>query len=1085
MDDDKAAHPTPAPVQQQEQHDDEKEDSTAPSPLLPTSDSSLKPTHAHIAHEQQEAPSPVQRPATAPTTTADPASHLSLPQLAIPHTSPSPSQQPASASREVPSRSASISGVRPAESAIAAHLQSLANPAFPFPPPPPSFVGPSFPLIANPVHGFRPLYPQQQQQQQQPLSAHAAFPPHPSPFASSPSSSMPQAEIARSASTGGALLVPTPVKDLFGRGVEGKDQGRTIHSAKGGGREVEKVEPAVGEERDTERKTRLMDLVNATVIVDGGGVGAGEETPVEAGEGEQGMVTRARGRKRSLQTASSSPPHAAATSTTSTTKVTDEIPAPEADAEAEAFLQEEPLAAPQKRRRTTTADVDPSLHQSAQRYENSHSHAQRHLFPLQPHLYPHQLHPLYPSSAQHSPSASSSASHPYPPHPSHYYPNVGYSSIAPPTAPHLPSHQSLQRFEGNLPAFFAAPYPGVMGGQAGMAFSVSQPNGQGDGDGEAGEASAEESEVEPASEMGRSRSFSADGAGQQDDEMDEVDSDGRRSATSPSTSYWQTTTSPSLSTSYQTSPSVYSSTSPILARGYGQYPYPHPHPHHQSQQPQQQYPRPSPAPVPGQAPSPGYVLHPIAPPPPNEEPLASSSFASAGNGAASTSRQVFGADIPLGAQQREDAQDQGNEEEDGGETGQQESSEKKRRKAPPKDAFTVPAIDGVKPFINKLRWLLMHPEEVGDSICWSESGNEVLLHISGDTDLADSVLPRMYSHQNLGAFYRQFTVYGFTHLKSPAQVFTALNPHLPPPPAVSTPSAASFAGITPSSLSTVAAVHPAKREPSEWRVYTHLHSKEEYEAAVLAERAQAREVRRARRRAPKVAGEGASAAEFEEESEEEEVPEEDEAEKYWFSRANQENLRLLRRVKGKSRDKGSTGTGDAGSLPSSPTKGKGGKKAAGPSSAAKGKGKGKGKKKAEQVAAAMVVEPSPSPSSSASPVLPQQLQQDPSAQSYPPPHPHHPAQYQPFAPYHPATAVSLLQNSSSTALPASYGQYQAQHPHSRTATQGATAMQGLLQQQSVRRGSTGVQGLLRAEAAVRGESEVSQDEQGAGEWAMG
>ncbi|BGP27648.1 hypothetical protein JCM10295v2_006622 [Rhodotorula toruloides] len=153
---------------------------------------------------------------------------------------------------------------------------------------------------------------------------------------------------------------------------------------------------------------------------------------------------------------------------------------------------------------------------------------------------------------------------------------------------------------------------------------------------------------------------------------------------------------------------------------------------------------------------------------------------------------------------------------------------KRKRGVAAKDAFTIDPIQGIKPFIVKLRWLLVHPEIAGDVIC-CEDGHSVLVKVGGDTSrLMEDILPRTFAHSNVSSFQQgQFVSYGFTSLKG-ADLAAAL--------AQSAPSASTSA-LTASTLtcataqlpsfgpSTSAAGPTATKNSKDWRAYTHLHSR--------------------------------------------------------------------------------------------------------------------------------------------------------------------------------------------------------------------------------------------------------------------
>ncbi|BGP20135.1 hypothetical protein JCM10213_000780 [Rhodosporidiobolus nylandii] len=234
---------------------------------------------------------------------------------------------------------------------------------------------------------------------------------------------------------------------------------------------------------------------------------------------------------------------------------------------------------------------------------------------------------------------------------------------------------------------------------------------------------------------------------------------------------------------------------------------------------------------------------------------------------------------------------QGAEVEEGEAKEKGKGKKKAGRKKADGESYQIQPIAGVKPFITKLRYLLQRPDSFADSICWSESGNEVLIKVGGETRLATEVLPRTYGHENQSALYRQFTSYGFTQIKTPNEVSAILNP---PSPTANTPSSS---GASP-------AAEEPQRAPQEWRIYTHLHSAEDHTFAVEEERAAAASTK-ALKNGVKQDGDG----DDEESSEEEDEDQEDTP--YWFSRDTIDNVTLLRRLKAKTKGKAAAATAPA------------------------------------------------------------------------------------------------------------------------------------------------------------------------------
>ncbi|KAL7342882.1 hypothetical protein BJY59DRAFT_708186 [Rhodotorula toruloides] len=237
----------------------------------------------------------------------------------------------------------------------------------------------------------------------------------------------------------------------------------------------------------------------------------------------------------------------------------------------------------------------------------------------------------------------------------------------------------------------------------------------------------------------------------------------------------------------------------------------------------------------------------------------------------------------------------------GGETG---TKRKGGRGVTPKNAFTIDPIQGVKPFIVKLRWLLMHPEIAGDVVCWSEDGHSVLVKVGGDTSkLTEDILPRTFAHSNIAAFQRasdlSFTSlcarltrrasltsllrmhtqsYGFTSLKGAAltaalhQSESAPSPPAGPSPIAST-SAPQLPAFGPSAPNPSSSAPAPAREAKEWRAYTHFHTPSD---ALLARQAE---------------GGG----------------EEWEDEEWWFERDGMEDFVCLGRLKAKGKGGGGGG----------------------------------------------------------------------------------------------------------------------------------------------------------------------------------
>ncbi|GAA6050860.1 hypothetical protein JCM3770_005743 [Rhodotorula araucariae] len=227
--------------------------------------------------------------------------------------------------------------------------------------------------------------------------------------------------------------------------------------------------------------------------------------------------------------------------------------------------------------------------------------------------------------------------------------------------------------------------------------------------------------------------------------------------------------------------------------------------------------------------------------------------------------------------------------------------------------YPIDSIAGVKPFVSKLRWLLQHPDEAGGDVCWSESGQAVLVHTGGANEhLVDEVLPRAFGHSNIANFTRQFTAYSFLALKEPA-LSRELN---------AVPGARSTADND-SAAEGDAVIESEAGNPREWKAYTHQHSADDFAAVRADERAavaQARMTSRAKRQAAQLAagvdievGGGSSDEEGEAEEDGAGVVEENEVDgSCWFTRDSVDDMRLLGRLKPKaSKGKNKSASADA------------------------------------------------------------------------------------------------------------------------------------------------------------------------------
>ncbi|GAA6017748.1 hypothetical protein JCM10207_000483 [Rhodosporidiobolus poonsookiae] len=798
--------------------------------LPPRPPSSSHPITAHTAQPQPDShPTPLDaRPATAPSDSS-PAAFVSS---ALSHPPPSldsdqrPSTTDGLQSSSRSTSEAPVSGTRPAEAAVAHQLSQLHAGVARFPSlshaqPPPGVYHPAHPAtqpgaryVAYPLgHAqHHPLPPQ-----------HYAPYPGTVPYPAIPAGGYPHP------------LYDPSVYALGGGGAfpsGGMGMGRTVHSAR-----VEKAAAATtmpGQNSDEQAQDSSQDVEDGDVspvrlgAEGASGMGAGEEE-------EEGMTTRSKGRKRSLD---ASQEHADASAQ------------PAADES-----QEEPLAETTKRRRTSSPS--PS---------SSSSPIASHPYLTAPHQPPPRPYP--------------------PPQPGWFYPNFGPSPIVPSSEAHLPPQAASQRFHSNLPGFLEAEYAlaqaasRAMAGGSGGGGSQASPSPVTPAQGAAfafparrdsqSSSSAGSPMLDPrfaqqqqqqhvarygptmpaplqerglvpphysfaprsgAPQSQHVRQMSTSSAATAPAEQGDLDVDGSPAAQSTAT--------------LPTSPDA--SRSPLTSRA-------------------------KPASAQTQAQGPGQSAR---------IPLVSTSFADAGE------KAQFGA-APTSASTSGEAQ--GQQEQEIEYELEQPAPKKAGRMQPPKDSYKIDSIAGVTPFITKLRYLLQHPDDFADTICWSLSGDEVLVKIAGDTRLVSEILPKTFTHQNSGAFYQgQFTAYGFTHLKDPADVAASLA-HPPTPSAFATGASglAAYRSSPPAP--------PPTRDPAEWRVYTHFHTEDDYLSALRAERAAETKARRAKHKA-----DGEEDEEEESSKEEEQEDDEHPAHEHWFSRANIDNFKLLGRLRTKTK----------------------------------------------------------------------------------------------------------------------------------------------------------------------------------------
>ncbi|GAA5929658.1 hypothetical protein JCM3775_006511 [Rhodotorula graminis] len=244
--------------------------------------------------------------------------------------------------------------------------------------------------------------------------------------------------------------------------------------------------------------------------------------------------------------------------------------------------------------------------------------------------------------------------------------------------------------------------------------------------------------------------------------------------------------------------------------------------------------------------------------------------------------------------------------------------------------FTIPTLQGVKPFVTKLRFLMRNADKVGDVICWDESGKVILVHASNER-LESEVLPCTFGHSNFNNLKNQFTNYGFLALKDP-ELSRALN-------SARSSSSTTAAGASTSTASTSATSSSAPHMPRdvrEWKAFVHVHTADDLAVVRAEERARASILRRAEK--DKEAAKRAKAAEKNKDDslsgmaaaaaattqqqqqgelsgdsdEEEDSEDEQDDDEPWFSRDGIDDLRLLRRVRAKSsKGKGKADTSGA------------------------------------------------------------------------------------------------------------------------------------------------------------------------------
>ncbi|GAA5906020.1 uncharacterized protein JCM6883_002526 [Sporobolomyces salmoneus] len=256
-----------------------------------------------------------------------------------------------------------------------------------------------------------------------------------------------------------------------------------------------------------------------------------------------------------------------------------------------------------------------------------------------------------------------------------------------------------------------------------------------------------------------------------------------------------------------------------------------------------------------------------------------------------------------------------------------------KRMEKPANAYEIPNIPGMKPFVTKLRYMMMHPQNFGEIICWSHDAETVLVDFSNPL-LASDVLPRVYTHGNPNGFKTQFTNYGFVQLKDQA-LELALNA----PPADVNVTSQPVASTSHQPLTTSTSTEEEQSEESDeeeedeeeeekviirsskdWRAFQHRHTREDFLVALQQEleasgqvqgqgqgqgkkkkgirRATATEEEEQDQLEVEVTGpEQAQGQGDDEENEEEEEEEEEEEDGNWFCAETMNDLKVLRRLK--------------------------------------------------------------------------------------------------------------------------------------------------------------------------------------------
>ncbi|GAA5964936.1 hypothetical protein JCM21900_000024 [Sporobolomyces salmonicolor] len=218
--------------------------------------------------------------------------------------------------------------------------------------------------------------------------------------------------------------------------------------------------------------------------------------------------------------------------------------------------------------------------------------------------------------------------------------------------------------------------------------------------------------------------------------------------------------------------------------------------------------------------------------------------------------------------------------------------EKKMRTPAAINSYQIECISGVKPFVTKLRYMLANPQEFSDVICWSDDGQSVLVKTGGKSRMAEDVLPRIFNHSNVTSLtppsFRSDPLasfpkaYGFQALKD-ATLSLALS------------HAAPQAQFNPS-WSAASATSAPRRSPEEWRAYVHVHSDDDFIAALENEKEVTKKA---------TSKEGAE-VESDHEGDVQDVDN-------WFTRGTVGDIAVMKRLKAKPKGKSrSTSTGESG-----------------------------------------------------------------------------------------------------------------------------------------------------------------------------